>query len=132
MQASRRVFLSFASEDLAFVRGVRLLARNPGIDLDFYDESLRVAVNSTQAEYVKRVIRDKISRASVTVCFIGPATHLSPWVDWELEESLRCGNRIVAMAVKGCDSAILPALVKQTGLTFHPWDYAALQRLTNQ
>ena len=67
----KRVFLSFRAEDRQQVQGLRLLAANPDYDLEFYDESVRVAIDSHSAEYVKRVIRDKISRSSVTVCRIG-------------------------------------------------------------
>ncbi len=76
----KRVFLSFIEEDLDFVRGLRLLAANPNFDLEFYDESVRVAIESTDADYVKRVIRDKITRSSVTVCLISKNTHKSRWV----------------------------------------------------
>ena len=31
------------------------------------------------------------------------------------------GNKIVAMALKGIDSATLPALIKEKGLIFHGW-----------
>src|SRR6266498_1327538 len=67
--------------------GVRfmLLAANPNYDLEFYDESVRVPIESRDAEYVKRRIREKINRTSVTVCLISENTHNSKWVDWELE-----------------------------------------------
>ena len=119
-------------EDIEFVRGVRLMARNPDLALDLYDESVRVAVNSRDAEYVKRAIRDKIARASITVCFISGSTNGSEWVNWELEESSRQGNHIILMAIKGVDRAILPRVVRESGLKFHPWSYEVLQRLIGQ
>lgn len=122
----RRVFLSFASEDLPTVKGLQLLAANPGYELDFYNESLRVAINSTNATYIKSVLREKIRRASVTVCVIGTETHKSEWVDWELAESLAHGNALVAMAVKGVDRAVLPTAIKAAGVPFHPWDTGQL------
>jgi len=125
----KRVFLSFIEEDLPTVKGLRLLAANPDYDLEFYDESVRVAIDSRDAEYVKRVIRDKISRTSVTVCLISESTHKSRWVDWELEESEKKGNAIIAMALKGVDRAVLPKLIKERRLTFHAWDPERLARL---
>src|SRR5258706_7304776 len=73
----RRVFLSFIEEDKERVRGLRLLAANPNYDLEFYDESVRVAIDSADADYIKRRIREKISRASVTICLISESTHTS-------------------------------------------------------
>ena len=61
----KRVFLSFRAEDRQQVQGLRLLAANPDYDLEFYDESVRVAIDSRDADYIKRLIRDKIGRSSV-------------------------------------------------------------------
>ena len=55
----KRVFLSFTSENLEQVPGFRLLAKNPNYDLDLYDESIKIAINSTNADYIKRVISEK-------------------------------------------------------------------------
>ncbi len=125
----KRTFLSFLAEDAQRVQGLRLLAANPDYDLEFYDESVRVAFDSTDAEYIKRKIREKISRTSVTVCLISEQTHTSTWVAWELEESRKKGNKIIAMALKGVDQAILPSLIKAEGLTFHAWDPSILSGL---
>lgn len=125
----KRVFLSFIGEDKMQVQGLRLLAANPDFDLEFYDESIRVAIDSEDADYVKRVIREKISRTTVTVCLIGKDTHTSAWVDWELEESDEKENTIIVMALKGIDSAILPKLIREKKLTFNPWDPAQLGKL---
>jgi len=122
----KRVFVSFASEDLAQVRGLRLLKDNPDFELDFYDESVREPIHSRNAEYINRVIREKIRRCSVTVCLISETTHKSDWVEWELETSAEERNRIIAMALKGVESAVLPTLIRQQGLTFHPWNPAGL------
>lgn len=129
--AKKRVFLSFAAGDRAQVNGLRLLKDNPSFELGFYDESVVVAINSRDADYIKRCIRDKIRRCTVTVCLIGETTHESEWVDWELRTSADEGNRIIVMALKGIDRAILPAYVKEQGLTFHAWDPERLGRLIN-
>jgi len=129
MPSKKRVFLSFIEEDKEMVAGLRLLAANPNFDLEFYDESVRTAIESSDAEYVKRRIREKIYRTTVTVCLISERTHASRWVDWELSESETEGSAIVAMALKGVDSAVLPSLVKKRGLPFHAWDPALLNRL---
>ena len=125
----KRVFLSFRAEDRQQVQGLRLLAANPDYDLEFYDESVRVAIDSHSAEYVKRVIRDKISRSSVTVCLIGPLTYTSAWVDWELSESASKGNKIIAMALKDVTSVFLPEYFRVRDNRFWYWDPAKLKEL---
>src|SRR6267142_2647003 len=49
----KRVFLSFRAEDRQQVQGLRLLAANPDYNLEFYDESVRVAIGSRDAAYIK-------------------------------------------------------------------------------
>ena len=128
-QVKPRVFLSFRAEDRDHVNGLRLLAANPNYELDFYDESLRSAINSAQADYIKRLIREKIRRASVTLCLVSELTHTSRWVNWELKESLSQGKHVVAMAVKNVTSAILPAPIRGGPITFHAWNPSGLDQL---
>ena len=121
-QRKKRVFLSFDYDDHAQVNGLRGVMRNPNHELEAYDESLSKAIESKNKAYVRQVIGEKIRRSSVTVCLISATTHKSEWVDWELEESDRQGNTIIPMALKGVDRAVLPTLIKQKSLTFHPWN----------
>jgi hypothetical protein len=127
---AKRVFLSFLAENAQQANGLRLLAATPKYaDLEFYDESVRVPFDSFNALYIKTQIRAKISRTSVTVCLISANTHTSKWVDWELGESHMKGNKIIAMALKGVDRAVLPTLIRDLELTFHPWDPSHLMTL---
>lgn len=130
--AKKRVFLSFIAEDRDRVQGLRLLAANPNYDLEFYDESVRVPINSQDADYVKRVIREKINRTSITVCLISERTHTSEWVNWELEESHKKGNKIIAMALKGVERAVLPKVIRDLNLSFYAWDPELLNRLIQE
>jgi hypothetical protein len=110
------------AEDKQQVQGLRLMAANDKFDVDFFDESVRVAIDSNNADYVRRKIREKINRTSVTICMIGSETHTSKWVDWKLEESFDKGNTVIAMALKGIERAVLPAPIRSRNLTFHSWD----------
>ena len=103
------------------------MAANPKFDIEFFDESVRTGIRSKNETYVRQKIREKINRTSITVCLVGVNTHKSKWVNWELDESKKKGNKIVVMALKGISRATLPAAVK--GATFHSWDYEHLGRL---
>ena len=128
----KRVFLSFIAEDKDRVSGLRLLAANPNYELDFYDESVKVPIDSDNANYVKARIKERINRTSVTVCLISENTYTSKWVEWELYESNTKGNTIIAMALKGVNRAILPKLVREKGLTFYSWDPSNLADLLSR
>lgn len=122
LRLRKRVFLSFLGEDRQRVNGLRLLAANPDYDLEFYDESVRVAIDSVQAEYIKRVIRDKIARTSVTVCLLSELTYTSLWVAWELEVSAAKQNTIIPMTLKDARVVVVPQLLFYKGIRPYPWD----------
>src|SRR6267154_4164796 len=128
-RTKKRVFLSFRAEDRLQVQGSRLLAANPDYDLEFYDESVRVAVDSWDAGYVKKVIREKISRSSATVFMISALTYTSAWVDWELSESAQKGNKMIAMGVKGATVAQLPDYFRTRDIWLWFWNPAKLKEL---
>ena len=128
-QRKKRVFLSFAYEDINQVNGLRGLIQNPNHELEAYDESVREPINSRNAGYIKKRIGEKIKRSSVTLCLISATTHKSEWVDWELGESARQGNTIIAMALKGVNRASLPKLIRERNLTAHLWNPDVLSDL---
>lgn len=124
----RRILISFIIEDENAVKVLRLLAKNPGYsDLEFYDESVRVPINSVDAPYIKGRIREKIRRCGVILCLISNATHTSSWVKWELEMAIEMEKPIVAMALKGVDRATLPAPIRNTSVRFYSWDPSSLR-----
>ena len=96
----RRVYLSFHVEDLAQVRGFRLMARAPNLEMEFHDGSLREVINSTRGSYIKQEIRAIIQRASVVVCLIGNGTAWREWVAWELDTALELGKGVCGIRLK--------------------------------
>jgi hypothetical protein len=107
----RRLFLSFDADDKAQVSGFRLMAHNPNVEIDFYETSLKVPVNSEHGSYLKKVLRQKISRASVLVCLIGNATASSSWVDWEVRTAKELGKGLCGVRLKDSHGRTPPALV---------------------
>jgi hypothetical protein len=126
----KRVFISFRAEDRPKINGLRLLAANPDFDIEFYDESVRVAIDSTNATYIRGKIREKINRTTVTVCMVSELTYTSTWVNWELEESLSKGNAIICMGFKDGPAQLqLPDVAQRLKLGWWLWDYKKLGEL---
>lgn len=96
-EGRRNVFISFATEDIDTVNLLRAQAKNEKSDIEFNDHSVKEPYNSEQAEYIKRKITERISRASVTVVYVSPNTAQSDWVKWEVEKSLELGKRVIAV-----------------------------------
>lgn len=126
---AKRVFISFRMEDVDLVRGLRLMAKNPNFELEIYDESVKVPINSTNAAYIKSRIREKISRSGVVLCIVNFQTYASEWVVWELQTAIDYQKPIVAMAAKGISagtSVTLPKPIESAGLNFYTWNPGSL------
>ena len=98
-------------------------AKNKDSDLDFIDVSLRVPFNSENAEYIKRGIRERIKRSSVTIVLIGETSHESEWIDWEVRESLRLGKGVIAVKLESDSGLKIPRALIDNGITPLPWDH---------
>ena len=68
--------------------------------------------NANNEEYIKyRYLKPLINQSSTLVCLIGPNTHDSKWVDWEIREAERLDKQIIGVFIQGAkDSDIPPAL----------------------
>lgn len=67
--------------------------------------------NASNKEYIQSLLRPLINQASTFICLIGPNTHDSEWVNWEVEQAFKQGKRIIGVYLWGAkDSDIPPAL----------------------
>ncbi len=107
----RRVFISFHAEDLAQVRGFRLMAHSPNVDVDFFDGNLE-PINSTRIPYIKQGILEKIRRTEVVVCLIGNGTAWREMVDWELNKAVELGKGVCGIRLKGSHGRTPPLLIQ--------------------
>lgn len=106
----RRVFLSFHAEDLAKVRGLRLMAGNPDVDFDLFDQGLSSPIRSDQGSYIRSRIRPLINRSHVLVCLIGNGTAWREWVEWEVRTAHEMRKGICGVKLKGSRGRIPAAL----------------------
>jgi hypothetical protein len=147
---SANAFISFDHDDQQQVAGFRLLKNNPRHPLDFQDHSLKDAVRDRTGKPIKyppsdqrsKPVRDEIirkfDRASKLVVLIGDNTHLSEWVDWEintfyaLKERVSAANtwrRIRGMTLGGSEKATIPAaLFNNRSTQWLAWDPEALDK----
>ncbi len=106
---SKRVFISYDYEtDGDFVNGIRGMIHNSNVDVDFYDESVKTPINSSDSAYIKRKITDKIERASTLLCIVGRNTNSSEWVEWEVNQAKNLNKTIVFMRRKSDYSSSMP------------------------
>lgn len=102
----RRIFISYDHDDTEKVNGFIGL-REIMDGFEFFNHKLDHRINSRDADYVCRVIREEyITPASVTVVLIGNRTAQSDWVRWEVDESRKQGKGILGIRLKDTAGAV--------------------------
>lgn len=124
--ASAHVFISFAEEDLSDVNLLRGQAKNDKLDLQFDDYSVKEPYDSRKADYIKRKIREKIDHCSVTIVYLSDNTAQSRWVNWEVEESLKRGKRVIGVYKGDQPPAEVPPAFRENKCKIVRWEHAAL------
>lgn len=125
---SRHVFISFDHEDLNEVNLLRGQAKNDKVDLQFDDHSVKEPFDSTNADYIKRQIREKIDRCSVAVVYLSDKTASSKWVNWEIEESIKRGKGVIGVYKGDKAPTRVPPAFQQNGCKAVKWEHAALTK----
>lgn len=121
----RRIFISFDHDDTAQVSGFMGL-RQILDNFDFYNHKLDRRIQSSDSEYVSRVIReDYIRPASVTVVLIGSKTAQSKWVQREIEQSKRQGKGLLGIRLKGSTGAVPAGIASSAVGNWNPEKFAS-------
>jgi hypothetical protein len=115
------VFISFVSEDINDVNLLRGQAKNESSDIEFNDWSLREPFDSKRAEYIKKGVKDRIERSSVTLVYVSEHTADSKWVDWEIRESVRMGKEVIAVHKGESPPQKVPNALKELKIPIIPW-----------
>ena len=103
---TRRIFISFVHDDTEQVNGF-LGLQNILDNFEFYNHKLDRRINTADSNYVARVISEEYLRpASVTIVLIGNKTAQSPWVQWEVQESIRQGKGLLGIRLKDTWGAV--------------------------
>ncbi len=97
----KRVFISYDyTNDKNYKNLLLTWDKNQDLDFSFYDMSVQVSVDSSDAAAIKRDISAKIGDSSHFLCLVGKYTYKSRWVDWEIKKAAELKKKIVAVQVE--------------------------------
>lgn len=69
----------------------------------FHDNSLDRAIDSTNSEYLNRIIReDYIIGSSITIVLCGSDTYKRRWIDWEIHATLYHKHGLLGIILPAC------------------------------
>ena len=96
--AKKTIFISYDYDNDKIWKNL-LVAwdKNSDFAFTFYDASVDVSVNSTDAAAIKRVISRRIRGARRFLCIVGKHTHKSGWVKWEIEKAVELNRKLIAV-----------------------------------
>lgn len=96
----KRIFISFyADEDKHYKNLLLAWDKNKIFDFSFYDDSLKDAINSSNADYIKSKIKPLITGATHLLCIIGEKTHKSDWVEWEINTAIANKKKLIGVKI---------------------------------
>lgn len=124
---SRNVFISFTNEDKPMVELLRGQAQKEDSTVDFNDWSLRAPFDSERADYVREGIRERIRQASLTLVYVSDHTARSEWVNWEVEESVKLGKKVVGV-YQGVIPLQLPPAIKKHRIRVIAWSHKGIAK----
>lgn len=96
--AKPKIFISYDYDNDKHYKNL-LVAwdKNKEFDFSFYDASVDVSVDSSDAAAIKRVISARIGSAVYFLCIVGKHTHKSKWVKWEIEKAVELKRKLVGV-----------------------------------
>ena len=110
------VFLSYATEDESHARSLQRVLGTRSPSISFED----CAVVDGFDEEWRRTVLSKMKRCEAVVCLVGPKTHLSEPVNWEIEVTAKQGKPIVALSLEP-NVAPLPRALEALGVSLNAW-----------
>lgn len=104
--AKKKIFISFDFDhDKHYKNLLVAWDKNDLFDFSFYDGSVTVPVNSTDAGPIRRAISKRISACPRFLCIVGKHTHRSGWVAWEIQKAVELKKKIIAVKTDRSNTA---------------------------
>ena len=100
---------------------MRAQSKNEKSDLEFSDYSVKEPFDSKNADYIRRKIKEKIEKVSVTVVYLSNNTVNSKWVKWEVEQSLKMGKTVIAVHKGDSPPSAIPDYIKNNKIKIVKW-----------
>lgn len=84
------------------LKNLRNLLNNRGyFNVEFEEATPDEPINSNNAEYIKRRLREKIKNADILLGIAGVYASYSAWMEWELDTAIKNDIPIIGVISKG-------------------------------
>lgn len=115
----KRVFISFAIEDVEYRDHLVDQARKKHSPFDFIDMSVKREWNQN---VWKARCRTKIKRCDGVIALLSKNTHKAGGAKWEMKCAREEGVKIIGMHIKKNDQGAIPAELKEKRVIIWSWE----------
>lgn len=88
--------------------------------------------NAHDEDYIKyEYLRPLINQSSTLICLIGPETHDSTWVDWEIREAEKLDKQIIGVYIQGAKDSDIPPALEEFADAIVGWNTNNIEKALN-
>jgi hypothetical protein len=120
-ESVKNVFISHFNEDEDHINRLKNLLSKNGYILRNSSIDSTKPNDAKNTEYIKKLLTSGIKWAGTTIILIGPKTHTRPWINWEIKQSLKQGNRIIGVFINGASDSDIPENFEKYGDALVGW-----------
>lgn len=121
MATNKNVFVSHYTKDEENIQKLKDLLSSKGYEIKNSSIDSTKPNEATNPEYIKQLLRERISWAGKFICLIGPKTHEREWVDWEIEQANKQGKDIIGVYINGASDSDVPESFEKYGGPLVGW-----------
>lgn len=125
MSTSNNIFISHLGADDSHVQSLkqRLIDRGNNVRNFSIDSTKHKDGRVPSEAVIQRYLRIRVKMSSTIICLIGPETHNSKWVNYEIRLAHLYGKRIVGIYTHGSNNTVeLPEAYKKYGSPAIGWN----------
>ena len=105
MGSQNNVFISHYGKDDDNVQDLKKRLKDKGYDIrnssiDSTKHENKKSSNSDQT--IEKMLKEKIAWSGTFICLIGKRTHTRSWVDYEIDQAVSMGKKIIGVYKHGC------------------------------
>ncbi len=127
----KNVFISHYNKDDQHIQKFKNLMSSKGYQLRNASIDSTKPNQAKNPDYIKKLLRSKLTWSHTCVVLIGLKTHTRHWVDWEIEQAYKKGNRIVGVYISGASGADVPKNLNKYGDALVGWNSKNIEAVLN-
>lgn len=121
MAKDYKIFISHSWDNSSDLMNLQNLLNSRGyFNVEFKEVTKNDPINSTNATYVKTVLKDKIKQSNIVIGLAGIYASHSEWMDWELKTSN--DNNIPIIGVKPYGNTNVSSVVQSYSKEVVNWN----------